>query len=109
MQPSSPEFSTMSESCFFLDVIPAEDGPLVESHSGIELVQLENEQFEINHQTVAVKLATAWQLPEPMMVAIGHHLQPENPIAHNDLTEEFQAAKQAFSNVGVHLDRTGHN
>ena len=86
---------------FFLDVIPAEYGPLVETHSGIELVQLETEQFEVDHQAVGVKLATAWQLPEPIMVAIGYHHQPENAIAHNELTHVVHVANGLTRSAGI--------
>ena len=70
----------------FHDVAPKEYAKFVGSASGLPLVELEQEHFDLTHEDVGARLTTAWQLPEQIMVVVGNHHRPENAIAHQDLT-----------------------
>ena len=89
---------------FFLDVCFEEYMQLKSGSFGTELVELERQQFGMSHQEVGVKLATAWQLPESIMVVAGFHHEPDNSIAHQDLTYLVHLANSLVHYAGIGSD-----
>jgi putative nucleotidyltransferase with HDIG domain len=77
---------------FFHDVVPREYARLAGVSSGTRLMEQEQEEFGFTHEEVGSKLATAWQLPEQLVVVVGHHHRPEQAIAHNELTAVVHVA-----------------
>jgi putative nucleotidyltransferase with HDIG domain len=86
---------------FFFDVLPEEYAEMASQFFGDQLIENENERYQVNHQQVGVKLATEWQIPEKLSIAIGYHHQPEEAIAHKVIAHLIYAADAIARQAGV--------
>ena len=86
---------------FFFDVVTEDYCELTSQASGKELVEEEARRYGTTHEDVGVKLATEWQIPEKLSIAIGYHHRPAEAIAHPVTAHLIYAADAIARKAGV--------
>lgn len=86
---------------FYLDVIPDEYSPLVESKWDVELQSEELELLDSTHTEVGLKLAITWPLPDEIKGVIRYHHDPEEEPSENELTRLIHVADGIARYFGI--------
>jgi putative nucleotidyltransferase with HDIG domain len=78
---------------------------------GLELIDVESDEFGTTHTTAGGKLAERWSLPKNLTDTIQHHHHPEQATADPELTHLVYMADLLMSRflVGQELERLNTN
>jgi putative nucleotidyltransferase with HDIG domain len=64
-------------------------------------LEAERQVLGIDHQQLGASIARQWRFPPEVVMAIGHHHQPREAVAHKELVGIVYVANRLVSSMGI--------